>query len=120
MNWPQILLVLGLALVGALAWAGCQYQLHRSDREMGVADTQGRDDFDGVNPKAARRDGDWMDECGACKVCDGEIPHGHTDNCDIYKLEREIARLRQALRVMADTQGRDDFDDSKPNDGKEA
>lgn len=50
MNLPQILLVLGFALIGALAWAGCQWQLHRGDHEMGVADTQGRDDFDDSKP----------------------------------------------------------------------
>jgi len=54
MNWPQIFLVLGLALVGALAWAGCQYQLHRGDREMGVANTQGRDDFDDSHPNQTK------------------------------------------------------------------
>lgn len=52
---------------------------------------------------SAKRNGNWIDEWGACKVCDGEIPHGHTDNCDIYKLECEITRLRHALRVIADT-----------------
>ncbi len=35
----------------------------------------------------AERDGNWMDKWGACKVCGGEIPHGHSDNCDIHKLE---------------------------------
>ncbi len=34
-----------------------------------------------------KRDGNWMDRWGACKVCGGEIPHGHMDDCDIYKLE---------------------------------
>jgi hypothetical protein len=24
-----------------------------------------------------------------CKVCDGEIPDGHTENCDIWKLEKK-------------------------------
>jgi len=40
------------------------------------------------------RNGEWLDKYGACKVCDGEIPHGHTPNCDIYKLESEIQRLK--------------------------
>lgn len=44
------------------------------------------------------RDGNWMDKMGACKVCDGEIPHGHTNNCDIYKLECTVRRYEQLLR----------------------
>lgn len=43
------------------------------------------------------RDGNWMDKWGACKVCNGEIPHGHTDNCDIYRLVNQITELRHAL-----------------------
>jgi len=47
------------------------------------------------------RDGNWLDDDGCCKVCDGEIPHGHTDNCDIYKLERTCAALEaQVDRLM--------------------
>jgi len=54
-------------------------------------------------PKGSvERDGNWMDKWGACKVCDGEIPHGHTDNCDIFKLECEVARLRDALERIRD------------------
>ena len=44
-----------------------------------------------------KRDGNWIDKDGACKVCDGEIPHGHTSNCDIWKLEQENAKLRTAI-----------------------
>lgn len=40
------------------------------------------------------RDGNWLDEDGSCKVCDGEIPYGHTDACDIWKLEKEIKELK--------------------------
>jgi hypothetical protein len=36
------------------------------------------------------RNGNWIDRWGACKVCGGEIPHGHTENCDIYKLECSV------------------------------
>ncbi len=43
------------------------------------------------------RDGNWCDKFGACKVCDGEIPHGHTDKCDIYKMEQEIRQVREEL-----------------------
>lgn len=39
------------------------------------------------------RDGNWIDKYGTCKVCDGEIPYGHTNNCDIYKMETEIASI---------------------------
>lgn len=41
--------------------------------------------------KATERNGEWIDKWGACKVCDGEIPHGHSANCDIYKLESQCA-----------------------------
>lgn len=41
------------------------------------------------------RDGSWMDEWGACRVCDGEIPHGHAKNCDIYKMEQERAEIEK-------------------------
>lgn len=39
---------------------------------------------------SVERNGAWIDESGACKVCDGEIPYGHTSICDIYKLERSL------------------------------
>lgn len=42
-------------------------------------------------------EGNWMDEWGACKVCDGEIPSGHTVDCHIYKIERELAAVTAAL-----------------------
>ncbi len=42
-------------------------------------------------------DGNWMDEWGACRVCGGEIPHGHTNNCDIFKMEKRERILRDAL-----------------------
>lgn len=45
--------------------------------------------------KLNKRDGNWIDEWGSCKLCGGEIPHGHTNNCDLYKLETE-ARTAQA------------------------
>lgn len=45
--------------------------------------------------------GDWMDKTGACKVCGGEIPHGHSDQCDYYKLEHENRHLKMALEDIA-------------------
>lgn len=47
------------------------------------------------------RDGNWIDKWGACKVCDGEIPYGHSEKCDIYKLEKEV---REAKRELAELQ----------------
>jgi hypothetical protein len=38
-----------------------------------------------------KRDGNWCDKWGACRVCDGEIPHGHSNNCDIYKMEQQLS-----------------------------
>lgn len=46
---------------------------------------------------STERDGNWMDKFGACKVCDGEIPHGHSNNCDLFKIEQERDQL--AARV---------------------
>jgi|GEM_PF-6050095 len=46
-----------------------------------------------------KRDGSWMDKYGACRVCDGEIPHGHTKNCDLYKLEVEITEVKAELEA---------------------
>ena len=34
------------------------------------------------------RDGNFLDSMWCCKVCDGEIPDGHTDECYIWKLEK--------------------------------
>ena len=49
------------------------------------------------------RDGNWIDEWGSCKVCGGEIPHGHTNKCDIGKLEQELNEARQvAMKVSAE------------------
>lgn len=44
-----------------------------------------------------KRDGNWLDKWGVCKVCGGEIPHGHTDECHIFKQESEISRLKSEL-----------------------
>ena len=35
-----------------------------------------------------KRNGCFLDEMWCCKVCDGEIPDGHTPDCDIWKLEK--------------------------------
>ena len=47
-----------------------------------------------------KRDGKWIDKWGACKLCDGEIPHGHIDSCDLWKLEQELAKLREDKEKM--------------------
>lgn len=41
-----------------------------------------------------------MDEYGSCKVCGGEIPHGHANSCDIFKMERKINDLSTVLRKV--------------------
>jgi len=38
----------------------------------------------------SKRDGKWLDDIGCCKLCDGEIPYGHTDNCDMWKMEQAM------------------------------
>lgn len=35
------------------------------------------------------RDGRFLDSMWCCKVCDGEIPDGHTNDCDIWKIEKQ-------------------------------
>ncbi len=40
---------------------------------------------------------DWCDRDGACKICGGEIPYGHQENCFIYEKEKEIKELRSRL-----------------------
>ena len=59
------------------------------------------------------RNGNWMDEIGCCKVCNGEIPQGHTENCDIYKNEKEIRTLRLMLKGATDSgeKPQDNWDD---------
>ncbi len=47
-------------------------------------------------------DGSWMDSWGACRVCGGEIPHGHTKNCDLYKKEQELIQLRNATDLLCE------------------
>ncbi len=38
-----------------------------------------------------------MDRHGACKVCDGEIPNGHTSDCEYHKLSMQNIRMKEAL-----------------------
>jgi len=50
------------------------------------------------NAKADTDVSDWMDGAGACKICQGEIPDGHSLNCVIYKMQTQIRGLKEALR----------------------
>lgn len=59
-----------------------------------------------------KRDGNWMDEWGSCKVCGGEIPYGHANSCDIYKLEMEVSALKEGGKKDVPPQ-----DTSLPLDG---
>lgn len=54
----------------------------------------------------ANRDGSWLDADGCCKLCDGEVPGGHATNCQLYKLERQLAdeTQRANTRVKKDTE----------------
>lgn len=42
-------------------------------------------------------DSDWCDKWGGCKVCGGEIPHGHTETCIIHKYQMQERELSVAL-----------------------
>lgn len=47
--------------------------------------------------------GDWWDsETGSCKLCAGEIPHGHEANCYILKMEKEIRELERMIKKLKD------------------
>lgn len=49
---------------------------------------------------------DWCDDFGACKACDGEIPHGHMKGCYVRPLQERIAELEaENERLRADLQG---------------
>lgn len=49
------------------------------------------------------RNGCFLDSWWCCKVCDGEIPHGHTNDCDIWKLEKKLADARILLQHILKT-----------------
>lgn len=40
-----------------------------------------------------------MDDSGSCKVCGGELPHGHAPACDYWKLEMQVKQMEE-LHVM--------------------
>lgn len=46
---------------------------------------------------------DWMGDFGECKVCKGEIPHGHDPKCCIHKwqmMESERNELRTLTKKL--------------------
>lgn len=51
--------------------------------------------------KVESRDGSWMDKWSTCRVCGGEIPHGHTNNCDVWKMEQQLTTLRERAGELA-------------------
>ena len=69
--------------------------LEKAETDLQIEQTQGELP---ATTCSADRDGRWVDKWGACKVCDGEIPHGHTENCDLYKLEQRTSRYEHLLR----------------------
>jgi hypothetical protein len=46
------------------------------------------------------RNGSWTDKWLTCVCCGGEIPAGHTNNCGVYKLEQQIAQLKEQNREL--------------------
>ena len=49
------------------------------------------------DPAEDATDGNWLDESWSCKICGGEIPHGHKSNCDIYKLEYKLKNYEKLV-----------------------
>lgn len=52
---------------------------------------------------ADRPNGEWLDMWGSCRVCGGEIPHGHMPKCDIYRyerMERAADRMTEAFKAV--------------------
>jgi hypothetical protein len=47
---------------------------------------------------------DWMDQFGCCKVCHGEIPTGHADDCDYWLMEQRARRAEAAMLSPLDAQ----------------
>lgn len=45
---------------------------------------------------------DWFDKDGACKICEGELPHGHHGNCFVYSKIKEVAKLEIAVSELID------------------
>lgn len=50
---------------------------------------------------ADRPNGEWIDKWGSCRVCGGEIPHGHMPKCDVFRYER-VERAADAMVTALD------------------
>lgn len=50
---------------------------------------------------------DWMDSMGCCKICGGEIPGGHHNDCYVYAKECEIKELKAEIQGLEDALGAD-------------
>jgi len=61
------------------------------------------------NKPSDQRNGCFLDKMWCCKVCDGEIPDGHTSNCDIWKLEKNRDEWRKQCGIGVQSQ----FDEGK-------
>lgn len=70
-------------------------------RAVEVATQELRTELDAIIKEniSNRPDGNWMGKWGECRVCGGEIPHGHTEACDVYKQEKEIRSLTAKLAL---------------------
>lgn len=43
---------------------------------------------------------DWMDDYGACRVCGGEIPHGHDEKCWVHKAQIAMCDAETLLNLL--------------------
>lgn len=44
-------------------------------------------------------DSKWTGDYGDCKICHGEIPHGHTETCYIHKMQARDKKVRTVLQI---------------------
>lgn len=95
-NNPDI----GLMQVGRAIWNHLMAIIEARDREIAASETNivslmRRLNLVGDHTK-------WFDEDGACKLCQGEIPHGHALDCFIYKQETRIQELEKDIQRLND------------------
>jgi hypothetical protein len=80
--------------------ARCEITPRKSNLLSEAADTIARLEQELARPQ--KRDGNFLDHMGCCRVCGGEIPYGHTDYCDIWKLRQRAEAAERRVRELTD------------------